>query len=293
MAAPVWSNVRKELGHPPIVDGRVGGNTPLYVERYLYQTIERTVSGLACAGLITQFGGGRVDEGERGAWRSSSFPTQSQLFPPDVTSHWHYSGTVDFAVFYLLEPASSIADRLTILARSRNMPMPFSDSLVGAAALQIVTELQKGMDADEDFMQRLASVMLEQTFRVLTTPGTGGINPRHIHFPRLQAVLNHIHAHLAEDLSAESLAIIADVSLTHFRRIFLEALDMPPHRYILATRLERARKLLTQTSLPISRIAQDCGFSSQSHLNTCFRGAHAATPAEFRRQIRQKTQPPV
>ena len=46
MAGPVWFKVRKELGHQPIVAGRITGSTPLFVERYLYQDIERTVSGM-------------------------------------------------------------------------------------------------------------------------------------------------------------------------------------------------------------------------------------------------------
>jgi AraC family transcriptional regulator len=56
---------------------------------------------------------------------------------------------------------------------------------------------------------------------------------------------------------------------------------------VLAARLEQARKLLNVTNLPISRIAEDCGFSSQSHLTARFREAHAATPAEFRAHGRQ------
>jgi len=156
---------------------------------------------------------------------------------------------------------------------------------VGATALRLVTELHKGAGADQYFMALLTQVMLEQTYRVLTTPETGGINPRHVHFSRLQAVLSYIHEHLNEDSSIETLADRAQVSSAHFRRLFQEAMGVPPHRYILATRLEQSRKLLTMSTMPISRIAQDCGFSSQSHLTASFRAAHAATPAQYRAHI--------
>lgn len=285
MTAPVWGKVRKELGHPPVVEGAIGGENPLYVERYLYQTIDRAVSGLDCTGLITQFGGSRVKEGERDHWRSMNLPTQSLLVPSGVPTHWHYSGTVDFAAFYFLDEQRGMGERLRVLAQAHDKPMSFSDPLVGSAAQQLVNELQKGLGADEGFMTRLAGVMLEQIFRVLTTPGAQGISPRHVHFSRLQTVLNHIHQHLSDDLSAEALAALADISLAHFRRIFHEAMGMPPHRYILSVRLERARKLLTLSNLPISRIAQECGFSSQSHLTACFRSAHAVTPAHYRTSL--------
>jgi AraC family transcriptional regulator len=39
--------------------------------------------------------------------------------------------------------------------------------------------------------------------------------------------------------------------------------------------------------MPLSRIADECGFSSQSHLATSFRAVHAAAPTEFRAQTKQ------
>jgi AraC family transcriptional regulator len=193
---------------------------------------------------------------------------------------------VDFAVFYFLGRGSSVMQSLEVLAGSREGPIQFSDPLVGAAALQLVNEVQKGHGADTGFLERLSGVMLEQTFRTLVTPSTGGINPRHVHFSRLQAVLNHIHGNPAADLSAARLAARADVSLAHFCRIFRNAMGVPPHKYVLSARLEVARKLLTQTTLPISRIAEECGFSSQSHLTASFRSVHSITPAAFRAHIR-------
>jgi AraC family transcriptional regulator len=279
-----------ELAHQPIIAGRIPGATALFAERYLYQDIERTVSGMDCTALVVQFGGSRVKEGERDRWRSMNLPTQSLLVPAGVPTHWHYSGTVDFAVFYFLAGGSSVMQSLNVLAESRDAPVPFSDPLVGAAALQLVSELQKAHGADAGFMERLAGVMLEQTYRALVTPATRGINPRHVHFSRLQAVLNHVHANLAADLSAARLARRAEVSLAHFSRIFRDAMGVSPHQYVLAARLDLARKLLTQSTLPVSRIAEECGFSSQSHLTASFRTAHSTTPARYRSHFRLRNE---
>lgn len=285
MAFPAWFTVRQQLAHEPIAAGRLGGRAPLFIERYLYQDIARQVSGLGLTVLVCQFGGASVREGAPGRWRSTSLPTQSLLIPRRVATHWRYSGTVDFAVFYFLDGGGDALQRLEMLAQSRDAPLPFSDPLVGAAARQLVGELQKGASVDEGFMERLAVVMLEQAYRALTTSGTGDINPRHVHFRRLQQVINFVHANVAADLSAAKLARRADVSLAHFVRIFRDATGTSPHRYVLSARLDLARKLLTQSTLPIARVAQECGFSSQSHLTSCFRAAHSTTPAKYRAQV--------
>jgi len=282
----IWQQVQKQLKQRPITEGMIGGAAPLYVERYLFKTIEKSVSGLSGIALVTQLGGSRVQEESKGRLRADVLPSETLLIPANCPTHWKYSGTVDFAVFYFPDQMEGIQDRLRRVAEARREPLFVGDALVSAAALQLVNQLHKGAVADEHFMAMLATVMLEQTYRVLTTPDTRAINPRHIHFGRLQAVLGYIHEHLNEDLSAQVLADRAQVSEVHFRRLFQEAMGAPPHRYILAARLEQARKLLTQTALPISRIAEDCGFSSQSHLTERFRTAHAATPAEYRIHVK-------
>jgi len=277
-----WLQVRKELEVEPVVAGMVDGDCPVFVERYLYRSTEKTVSGLRTMVLVLQFGGSRVQEGEDGHWRGDFLPSRAMLLPANCATHWHYSGSVDFAVFYFPEKLDGIQESLATILAARGAPMQFGDTLVGTSALQLVKELHKGASADKAFLALLVEVMLKQTYRILTTPDTGGINPRHIHFSRLQAVLAFIHDHLADDLSIAVLAALAGVSQTHFRRLFQDTMGVPPHRYILALRLEQARNLLAMTSMPIARIATSCGFSDQSHLTASFRTVHAATPAEYR-----------
>jgi AraC family transcriptional regulator len=284
-----WQKVRRELGSAPLAQGLVQGAGPeraaVFVEHYLFSNIERTVSGLQLPALVTQFGGAKVREGESGAWRSTTLPSQSLLVPANFATHWHYAGTVDFAVMYFPDRPAGVAKRLQLLAAKAARPLQFSDALVSALARQLVAELHKATAGDEAFMATLVPMLLEQTYRVLTTPETAGFNPRHAHFTRLQSVLNHIHGHLGEDLSVPSLAARAGVSVAHFRRLFLEAMGTPPHRYVLATRLEQARKLLATTTLPIAQIGDECGFSSQSHFTACFRSVHASTPAGYRKHV--------
>ena len=278
---------RQELGKEPVVEGWIGGKSPIYVERYVFQTVARSVSGLNSTVFVAHFDGAHVQEGAAGQIRTMSLPSQSLLIPPNCVTHWHYAGAVDFAIFYLPEQSSGIVGRLRSLATRLCRPQLLGDPLVGAAALQLLSELQRGEHADHGFMERLAGVMLEQVYRALSIPVSGSVNTGHIHFSRLQAVFGYIREHLADDLSTEVLADCAQVSRAHFCRLFQEVTGGPPHRYVLAARLEQARTMLTTSNYSIARIAQDCGFSSQSHLTSSFRNLHAITPAQFRAHLRR------
>jgi AraC family transcriptional regulator len=273
---------REELGSEPIVEGWIGGQSPIYVERYVFQTAERSVSGLNSTVFVAHFNGAHVQEGLAGQARTMSLPSQALLIPPNCATHWHYAGAVDFAIFYLPEQSSGIVERLCSLATRLSRPQLLGDPLVGAAALQLLSELQKGERADTGFMERLAGVMLEQVHRALGIPVSSSVNTGHTHFSRLQAAFGYIREHLADDLSTEVLADCAQVSRAHFCRLFREVTGGPPHRYVLTARLEQARTMLTTSNQSIARIAQDCGFSSQSHLTSSFRKLHAVTPAQFR-----------
>lgn len=275
--------VHEALGLP-MVGGMLCSEMPLYAERYFLHETDRVVPAVSVMALLTQFGGSRVQEGMEGELRSTSLPFVSLLMPAGCATHWHYSGSVDFAVFYLPERTDGVFQQLRELCADAQAPFSFSDALVSAAARQLMDELNLGSQADQGFMARLAAVMFEQVCRALRSDTPGGINPPHIQLARLQTVLTFIREHLAQELSISQLAEQAGVSPAHFRRLFQSAMGMPPHRYVMNARLEHARDLLIQTDLPILHIALECGFSTQSHLTAAFKAAHATTPAQYRTQ---------
>ena len=68
-----------------------------------------------------------------------------------------------------------------------------------------------------------------------------------------------------------------------FTRWFSAEFGVSPHRYVMQARIERAKSLLANTTRPLSEVALDCGFSSQSHLSTVFRRFTGRTPGRFRK----------
>jgi len=57
---------------------------------------------------------------------------------------------------------------------------------------------------------------------------------------------------------------------------------MAPHQYVMQRRMDKARRLVTSTQLPLTEIALACGFSSASHFSNRFRSVMGMTPSQLR-----------
>ncbi|TWT00350.1 helix-turn-helix transcriptional regulator [Reyranella sp. CPCC 100927] len=78
------------------------------------------------------------------------------------------------------------------------------------------------------------------------------------------------------------LARVSGVSQAHFARSFKEAFGVPPHRYLLTRRIERAAALLRDTDLPITEIAFETGWNSLGTFGRTFRDVTGESPGELR-----------
>jgi AraC family transcriptional regulator len=95
-------------------------------------------------------------------------------------------------------------------------------------------------------------------------------------------LVEFIDSQLAEPISLGQLAGLCALSEYHFARMFRASFGLPPHQYVLARRLARARHLLRHTRLPLGEIALACGFASASHFTHRFRQAVGGTPGDYR-----------
>lgn len=99
----------------------------------------------------------------------------------------------------------------------------------------------------------------------------------------LQRLDGYIEEHLARRISVAELAQVMCLSPSHFHAQFKDSVGLTPHQYLLKTRLDRASRLLRESGLPLIRIAEECGFSSQSALTNSMRRYLGLTPKRLRR----------
>jgi transcriptional regulator GlxA family with amidase domain len=99
---------------------------------------------------------------------------------------------------------------------------------------------------------------------------------------RLLRAKDRMDAASHEDWPVQRLARVSGVSEAHFARSFKQAFGVPPHRYLLTRRIERATALLRDTDLSITEIAFDTGWRSLGTFGRTFRDITGENPGAIR-----------
>jgi AraC family transcriptional regulator len=100
---------------------------------------------------------------------------------------------------------------------------------------------------------------------------------------RLARVTDFIESSLHTPPSLREMADLAAISPFHFQRLFRAATGFTPHAYVMARRMERARRLLGDLGLPVADVAGSLGFSDLSHFRRNFRRQFNTSPGALRR----------
>lgn len=99
---------------------------------------------------------------------------------------------------------------------------------------------------------------------------------------RLLRAKDRMDAASHEEWPVRRLAQVSGVSEAHFARSFKQAFGLPPHRYLLTRRIERAKALLRDTDLPVTEIAFQTGWNSLGTFGRTFRDITGENPGDLR-----------
>lgn len=101
---------------------------------------------------------------------------------------------------------------------------------------------------------------------------------------RIQYLITYIENNFSQPLSLDMLSDFAGLSKYHLSREFKRFTGYSPYAYITELRLDRAKSMLVQTSLPAYRIALLSGFGDESNFIKLFKEKTAMTPGEYRQR---------
>ncbi len=105
-----------------------------------------------------------------------------------------------------------------------------------------------------------------------------GIPPR-----RLARVVEYIRNNLDKPLGVSVLSGMAEMSQSHFSKLFKLSTGLAPHQFVLQERINRSKELLRQGNTKIVDIALGVGFENQAHFTTVFGNRVGMTPRQFQR----------
>lgn len=157
----------------------------------------------------------------------------------------------------------------------------------GTAALDMMLKLI-GDDFDENLVNRVCEQVLTDRVRSPTDRQRLPLRARlGVQNSKVLTIIELMEANLAEPLSLVEIADHVGLSRRQIERLFRTEMGRSPARYYLEIRLDRARHLLIQSSMPVVEVAVACGFVSASHFSKCYRELYARSPQQERLDRKQ------
>jgi AraC family transcriptional regulator len=214
------------------------------------------------------------------------------LVPAGRSAWWRWSDHSDsLHVFLAPELVERVAAEEFDLDPGR-VSLPPLDGLhlpqLRSAMLAVNDELTADAAGGRLAAESLANLLAVHLIRNASAPRpparrTDGALPQ----GRLRAVVEYVEEHPDTALTLEQMAAAARLSVYHFARQFKAATGLPPHQYVIARRVERARQLLQgRSDLSLAELAIDAGFSDQSQFTHHFKRLVGVTPGQFRTPAR-------
>lgn len=157
----------------------------------------------------------------------------------------------------------------------------------GTAALDMMLKLI-GDDFDENLVNSICEQALTDRVRKPHDRQRLPLRARlGVQNSKVLSIIEMMEGCLTEPLSLLDVAGNVGLSRRQIERLFRQEMGRSPARYYLEIRLDRARHLLIQSSMPVVEVAVACGFVSASHFSKCYRELYGRSPQQERADRKQ------
>lgn len=160
-------------------------------------------------------------------------------------------------------------------------------NLTDTAAQRILYNLDamyKEMIFPDHYSDLMLSGLLESILILALRSGTPKAPASEKNISKMQEVVHYINENLANSLSLRDVAEIAHMEATYFSKCFKAATGEGFQEYLTKVRLRKAEQLLEHSILPISQVAEACGFSTSNYFGDVFRQRKGCSPSQYRKK---------
>jgi len=161
-----------------------------------------------------------------------------------------------------------------------------TDKALSLLLEQLRSELTSRRTPSLLFVQGIAQSLAVHLVRTYTDSNAKGRDQRGgLPAFKLRKATDFLESHLDDEFSLGRLANEAGMSEFHFCRLFKKTTGFAPSRYFIRMRMEKARRLLRETTKSVIDVGLDVGYSSPSHFAQIFRREVGVVPSHYRARL--------
>jgi AraC family transcriptional regulator len=211
------------------------------------------------------------------------------LIPDGHDGHWDIAGPLEVSHVYLTE--ERLQHCAELLGGGQRIELLDRVGFDDAATSHILEMLSQssitGDSASRLFVEQAIDLLCTQLIRAHSTiSAPPHAEPRHgLADWQVKRVTGYMREFLDRDIGLDEMAGLVGLSRFHFCTAFRLAVGTSPHHYLTALRMDQARRLLTEPSLPIIQVALAVGYQTPAAFTASFRKANKMTPSAFRRTL--------
>jgi AraC family transcriptional regulator len=158
------------------------------------------------------------------------------------------------------------------------------DAVIRELGFALYPALKQPDEANLLFVDHITTAIAAHVLHAYTpSANRAAVSEDELSEPQAARVKEVIAAHLDGNVSVSQLAQECSIPLGRFSRAFTNSVGMPPHKWLLERRLEKAMDMMRRTQLPLAEIAALSGFAGERHLARVFSRAIGDSPQAWRR----------
>ncbi|MEM7501011.1 MAG: helix-turn-helix transcriptional regulator [Pseudomonadota bacterium] len=173
-----------------------------------------------------------------------------------------------------------------LLADSQLTSLPqFEDPDICHAGVMLKDALASKAQGSELIFESLARVFLVKLIQKYGLQEEAYAFSKSFTAKHYKRVLDYVAVSYGTSIHVEDLAREAALSPSHFAQLFKQTIGMSPMQFVMAYRVEQARKRLAQRDMPMIDIAMSCGFADQAHFSRVFKQLEGEVPSKYRARL--------
>ena len=233
----------------------------------------------------------RVENWRDGVHRDFEFLANEIIVTPaGIESGWRWHATSRVIVITLQPEKLERFARYEVgvvlgEAQPRDLPQ-FEDADICRAGVMLKDALESREQGSDLIFESLARVFLVKLIQKYGLRDDDYAFSKSFSADHYRRVLRFVEERFGQTLIVEDLAREADMSPSHFARLFKATIGLSPMQFVTAFRVEQTKKRLVNPDAPLIDIALGCGFSDQAHFSRVFKQLEGVTPTQYRARLR-------